>query len=165
MHRHGRRHDKHTAVLKTCSGNHLSYRKEERGPLPVTIITAISYDIPASRERGISSRKQRNKTTYCLEIMMNPVSQCSGSVLTFQQGLFGQRAQLQMLGVRGGASKSWKQQKIHDSLVSWAEGHTQILQCALFTETRELGFEMCSPDPCKSYAGYTGCYPRPAFSI
>lgn len=138
MHRHSRRQDKHATVLKTCCGNHLSNRKEERHPLPINIITAISYNIPASRERGISSRKQRNRVTYCLGIMMNPVSQCSGSVLTFQQGLFGQRAQLQMLGARGGASKSWKQQKIHDSLASWAEGHMQILQCALFTQVGSL---------------------------
>lgn len=88
----------------------------EKGPLPVNTITAISYDIPASRERG--SRKQRNEATHCLETMMNPASQCPGSVLTFQQGLFGQRAQPQMLKARGGADESWKQEKIHDSPVS-----------------------------------------------
>lgn len=76
--------------------------------MPVNLITAISYDIPASRERGISSRKQRNKATHCLETMMNPASQRPSRVLTFQQGLFGQRAQLQVLGARGGAGESWK---------------------------------------------------------
>lgn len=70
--------------------------------------------------------------------MMNPESQRPGSVLTFQQGLFGQRARLQMLGARGGAGESWKQKKIHDSLASRAEGHMQILQCALFTQAGSL---------------------------
>lgn len=50
--------------------------------------------------------------------MMNPVSQRPSSVLTFQQGLFGQRAQLEMLGARGGAGESGKEKRIHDSLVS-----------------------------------------------
>lgn len=49
---------------------------------------------------------------HCLETMMNPASQRPGSVLTFQQGLVGQRAQLQMLAARGGAGESWKQKKI-----------------------------------------------------
>lgn len=91
---------------------------QKRGLLPVNIITATSYDIPASRERGISSGKQRNKATRCLETMMNPASQCPGGVLTFQQGLFGQRAPLRMLRARGGAGESWKQKKIHDSPAS-----------------------------------------------
>lgn len=86
--------------------------------MPVNTITAILYDIPASRERGISSGKQRNKATHCLETMMNPASQNPGRVLTFQQGLFGQRTPLQMLAARGGAGESWKQEKIHDSPAS-----------------------------------------------
>lgn len=109
--------------------------------MPGNIITALSYDLPASRERGISSRKQRNKATHCLETMMNPASQRPGGVLTFQQGLFGQRARLQMLGARGGAGESWKQRKIHGSPASGAEGHTQILQCALFTQAGSLGLK------------------------
>lgn len=111
-HRHSQRQDKHFCVRQHSK---LAVRSmpvyQQRGLLPVNVIAAVPCDVPASRGRRISSGKQRSKATHCLETMMNPTSRRPGGVLTFQQGLFGQRAQLQTLGAEEGPASHGNQER------------------------------------------------------